>query len=62
MAALLAGPDHTLFQLQANGYLTMLVITMFPEAFINGAIMTMLVVFRPDWVGSFRDQHYLHGK
>ncbi|MFZ0488316.1 MAG: energy-coupling factor ABC transporter permease, partial [Arenicellales bacterium] len=62
MATLLAGPDYTLFQLQANGYFIMLIITMFPEAFINGAVMTMLVVFRPHWVGSFRDQHYLQGK
>lgn len=62
MAVLLAGPDYTLFQLQANGYFIMLIITMFPEAFINGAVMTMLVVFRPHWVGSFRDQHYLQGK
>lgn len=43
-------------------YLLMLPIAMFPEAFVNGVVMTMLVVFKPHWVGSFRDQQYLLGK
>lgn len=34
----------------------------FPEAWLNGWIMTMLVVFRPQWVGSFDDAVYLQGK
>lgn len=34
----------------------------FPEAFLNGWVMTLLVVFKPRWVGSFRDEEYLHGK
>lgn len=34
----------------------------FPEAFLNGWVMTLLVVFKPGWVGSFRDEDYLHGK
>lgn len=62
MTILLAGQTHTVFQLHANGYFTMIPITLFPEGFVNGAIMTMLVVFKPHWVGSFRDQHYLRGK
>jgi len=33
-----------------------------PEAFLNGWIMTLLVVFKPHWVASFRDEDYLHGK
>lgn len=31
----------------------------FPEAMLNGWIMTLLVVFRPQWVYSFRDEDYL---
>lgn len=62
MAVLLSGASHTVFQMQVDGYLIMAAITMFPEAFVNGAIMTMLVVFKPHWVGSFRDQQYLKGK
>lgn len=33
-----------------------------PEAFINGWIMAAMVVFRPEWVGSFSDEQYLEGK
>jgi uncharacterized membrane protein len=33
-----------------------------PEAIINGWVMTVLVAFRPQWVYSFRDEEYLHGK
>jgi uncharacterized membrane protein len=39
-----------------------IVIMLFPEAFINGFIMTILIVYRPQWVSSFSDKHYLHGK
>lgn len=62
MAVLLSGESHSIFQMQSDGYFILVPITMFPEAFVNGAIMTMLVVFKPHWVGSFRDQQYLKGR
>jgi uncharacterized membrane protein len=34
----------------------------FPEALVNGWIITMLVVFYPAWVHSFSDEQYIHGK
>lgn len=34
----------------------------FPEALINGWIITMLVLFCPAWVHSFSDEQYIHGK
>jgi uncharacterized membrane protein len=34
----------------------------FPEGMLNGWIMTVLVAFRPDWVSSFDDRLYIHGK
>lgn len=34
----------------------------FPEGFINGWLMTVLVAFRPQWVYSFADEHYINGK
>lgn len=43
-------------------YLFLLPVMMFPEAFLNGGIMTLLVAFRPHWVSSFRDDVYLRGK
>ncbi len=43
-------------------YLKILPIMLFPEAFLNGGLITMLVVFRPEWVSSFTDERYLRGK
>ncbi len=34
----------------------------FPEAMLNGWIITILVACRPQWVGSFDDELYLRGK
>ncbi len=34
----------------------------FPEAFINGWAMTVLVCYRPHWVCSFSDDLYIQGK
>ncbi|MET0104022.1 MAG: energy-coupling factor ABC transporter permease [Sedimenticola sp.] len=33
-----------------------------PEAFLNGWIITVLVVYRPNWVYSFSDELYIKGK
>jgi uncharacterized membrane protein len=33
-----------------------------PEAFLNGWVMVVLVVYRPQWVYSFSDEQYLKGK
>ena len=30
----------------------------FPEGFITGAFLTMLVLFQPQWVSTFRDEVY----
>ncbi len=44
---------------QIHDYFIYSIAIMFPEAFLNGAIMTLLVVFRPEWVSSFQDKNYL---
>ncbi len=33
-----------------------------PEAMLNGWLLTLLVLYRPDWVYSFSDDQYLKGK
>lgn len=43
-------------------YLQLIPLFMFPEAFITGVLMTLLVVYRPEWVASFDDRRYLAGK
>ncbi len=43
-------------------YLPFLPLLFFPEAFLNGWIVTILVCYKPQWIYSFSDEHYLHGK
>lgn len=33
-----------------------------PEAMLNGWLLAILVTFKPQWVYSFSDEQYLHGK
>lgn len=40
-------------------YLALMPLMMFPEGFINGMVMTMLVVFRPELVRTFDERDYL---
>lgn len=35
---------------------------MFPEAFITGMLITIFVVYRPDWITTFDDERYIRGK
>lgn len=44
-----------------NEFLVLIPLMVFPEAFINGGITTVLVGLRPQWVSSFRDEEYIDG-
>ncbi len=57
---LLAGA-YTLPQL-SDSLLLFLPLMFFPEAMLNGWLISIMVGFKPNWVGSFRDEEYLHGK
>ncbi len=46
----------------SRDYLAMMPLMMFPEGFITGMLITMLVVYRPDWVRTFDDRFYIDGK
>jgi uncharacterized membrane protein len=46
----------------SHSYLPYFPLMFFPEAVLNGWIMTILVGLKPEWVFSFRDEEYLHGK
>ncbi len=52
---------YTWFQLEQD-LLPFFPLMFFPEALINGWIITMLVLYKPAWVGSFSDERYLKGK
>ncbi|NIB41301.1 hypothetical protein HBA55_16990 [Pseudomaricurvus alkylphenolicus] len=53
------GPAPLLVDVASHYYLTLLM--MFPEGFINGALVSMLTVFRPELVRTYDDHHYLDG-
>ena len=35
---------------------------MFPEAFVTGMLISIFVVYKPDWVTTFDDERYINGK
>jgi len=43
-------------------YLPFFLLLGFSEAWISGAVITLMVVYRPDWVAAFDDRRYLIGK
>jgi uncharacterized membrane protein len=43
-------------------YLPFFPLIVFPEALLNGMIMTLLVALRPQWVCTFDDRRYLDNK
>jgi uncharacterized membrane protein len=43
-------------------YLPFAPMMIFAEGFFTGMIATSMVLFRPEWIGSFDDQRYLSGK
>ncbi|HHH37994.1 MAG TPA: molecular chaperone DnaJ [Sedimenticola sp.] len=51
----------TLLELEQN-FIPFFPLMFLPEAILNGWIMTILVLYRPRWVGSFSDVQYINGK
>ena len=43
-------------------FLLILPMLMFGEGFLNGAAMSLVVAYRPQWVATFHDRWYLQGK
>ncbi len=46
----------------AGEYLPLAPLIAFPEAFITGMMMTLIVVYRPNWANTFDDERYLKGR
>lgn len=42
-----------------HNYLMITPLVMFPEALLNGMAVTLMVVYRPDWLQTFNDNDYL---
>ncbi len=45
-----------------NEYLPFLYLMSFSESFLTCGLLTLFVVYKPEWVFSFRDERYLRGK
>jgi uncharacterized membrane protein len=45
-----------------GNFVLVLPMLMFGEAFLNGGLMSLMVVYRPRWVATFHDRWYLSGK
>ncbi|WP_445402269.1 energy-coupling factor ABC transporter permease [Zobellella sp. An-6] len=50
------------WQTVLDNYVSILPLLLFPEALLNGMAITLLVVFRPQWVCTFYDRDYLINK
>lgn len=59
--AFVAGGVYRWHQL-ASDYLPVYLLMVFPEAILTGGAVSLMVVYRPAWVGSFDDEQYLKHK
>lgn len=50
------------WQTVQDNYLVLVPLLLFPEGLFNGMTMTLLVMYKPEWVYTFHDKYYLHGK
>jgi uncharacterized membrane protein len=57
-AALLAASGQPLPSGPGSSLLAFLPLVVFPEAFINGAVVSMLIVYRPGWVRLYDERFY----
>ena len=58
---LLLADVYTLKQLDYQFY-PYLPLLLFPEAFLTGMLLTIMVAMVPNWVSTFDDRRYIHGK
>ncbi|WP_110427191.1 energy-coupling factor ABC transporter permease [Glaciecola sp. KUL10] len=45
-----------------NNFLKIIPLVVFPEALFNGMIMTLLIIYKPNWVYTYHDKFYLDKK
>ncbi|ATE60226.1 energy-coupling factor ABC transporter permease [Thauera sinica] len=60
LALMLAGAYPADFLL--SEYLPFFLLLAFAEAWISGAVVTLLVIYKPEWVSGFDDERYLLNK
>jgi uncharacterized membrane protein len=45
-----------------DNYLVLIPLLLFPEGMLNGMTMTLLVIYKPDWIYTFHDKFYIDNK
>ena len=50
------------WQVVMDNYVGIMPLLLFPEALLNGMAITLLVVFKPQWMNTFFDRDYLINK
>lgn len=58
----LQAADSPLAEQVLEQYLLLYIPITYPEAFLTGGVMSVLVVYRPQWIATFDDNRYLNGK
>jgi uncharacterized membrane protein len=43
-----------------DGYRYALIPIMYPEAFLTGAVISIFVIYKPEWIATFDDRRYLN--
>jgi uncharacterized membrane protein len=51
--------DRYDWQTISDNYLLFALLIWFPEALLNGAAVTLMAIYRPDWLRTFYDREYL---
>ncbi len=62
VSLLLACCTHYDFEMIRDNFLIFSPMMIFAEGFFTGMLATSMVLFRPEWIGSFDDRRYLSGK
>lgn len=50
------------WQVIMDSYLGILPLLLFPEGLLNGMLITVLVIFKPQWMRTYLDRDYIHNK
>ena len=54
--------DNSLSVEILDEFLIIFIPIMYPEAFLTGAVISIFVIYKPQWIATFNDQRYLSNK
>ncbi len=54
--------DSHLIEETLHQYILIFIPIMYPEAFITGGVISVFVIYKPEWISTFDDRRYLHNR